>query len=343
MEPLITTVIPTYRRPSLLKRAIESVLEQDFKSVRVCVFDNNSGDETRSVVEDIAARDSRVMYHAHAENIGPTENFEFALKQVKTPYYSFLSDDDYLLPGFFHQALEDFAAHPDAMFWAGITVNVDENNTIWDAKVERWPDEGLFVPPLGLMRVMGGMSPTWTGILFRREVLDVIGLPDRETLGPKDLDFVLQIAARYSYFVRKMPVAVFTLNMSSFSATQPLSSFWPGWKKMFVNLERAVADYEEKDRQLARQTLHMDARRMLFRRGANAIAHGRLDFARDAAVALKVDYQLGFHALTLRAIAWLCQNSALIQKLYSSAYRLAEARIIVKRKDIKSRYAHLIR
>jgi len=51
-EPLITTVIPTYRRPAMLRRAIRSVLSQTFPDFRLCVYDNASGDETAVVVEE---------------------------------------------------------------------------------------------------------------------------------------------------------------------------------------------------------------------------------------------------------------------------------------------------
>ncbi len=56
----ITTVIPTYRRPKLLKRAILSVLRQSYKDLQVHVYDNASDDTTEQVVADLASADSRV-------------------------------------------------------------------------------------------------------------------------------------------------------------------------------------------------------------------------------------------------------------------------------------------
>ena len=42
--PTVTAIIPTYRRPRLVRRAIESVLAQTYPHVRVLVCDNASGD-----------------------------------------------------------------------------------------------------------------------------------------------------------------------------------------------------------------------------------------------------------------------------------------------------------
>jgi len=69
-SPLITTVIPTYRRPRLLKRAILSALGQTYRNIQVCVYDNASGDETAEVVAGIANGDRRVKYYCHPTNIG---------------------------------------------------------------------------------------------------------------------------------------------------------------------------------------------------------------------------------------------------------------------------------
>lgn len=47
---LITTILPTYRRPQLLKRAIESVLKQTMQDFNLYIFDNASQDETPEIV-----------------------------------------------------------------------------------------------------------------------------------------------------------------------------------------------------------------------------------------------------------------------------------------------------
>ena len=51
VEPTITTVIPTYRRPELLQRAIRSVLDQSYPHFKICVYDNASNDRTPDVVK----------------------------------------------------------------------------------------------------------------------------------------------------------------------------------------------------------------------------------------------------------------------------------------------------
>src|SRR5512136_722492 len=96
--PVITTVIPTFRRPYLLRRAIQSVLNQTYPHFQVWVYDDASGDETASVVSAIAQRDRRVHYYCHPRNIGMIANFSYSIKSTPPPYFSMLCDDDLLLP-----------------------------------------------------------------------------------------------------------------------------------------------------------------------------------------------------------------------------------------------------
>lgn len=341
-SPLITTVIPTYQRAKLLRRAIESALEQEGPALIVHVFDNASSDETGAVVAEIAARDTRLRYHRHASNIGAAANFEFALRSVDTPFFSILSDDDYLLPSFYRHALEDLDAQPDAMFWAGITLNVDEAGKIWYARVDQWGREGLFAPPEGLMAMLHGMAPAWTGIVFRQVIFDGIGYPDRTTLGPSDLDFMLKAGARFKYILRKYPAAAFTLHRGSFSSTQPLSSFWPGWQQIFHNVE-VNGDLGPGLKLQVLRTLHRDARRMLFRRGANALALGRYDFCHEAAAAYESQYGRSLRPMALRVLTGACRRLYWLQRFYTMVYGWAERRLIESHADLETRYGHLLR
>ncbi|SFS05948.1 Glycosyl transferase family 2 [Dyella sp. OK004] len=337
----ITTVIPTYRRPRLLRRAIVSALQQEPVSVRVRVCDNASGDDTGKIVAALTQLHPQIEYHCHSQNIGSGANFEFGVRNIETPFFSLLSDDDYLLPGFYQRALTALNAHPQAMFWVGITLNVDPEGVIWDARVERWLRDGVFFPPEGALAMTAGLAPAWTGIVFRREVLEQVGFLDPEALSPGDLDYTLRLAARYSYVVEKYPSAVFTLNTQSASATQPLSSFWPGWQKMFRNIEALdMLSVSDRDRLLA--ALHADARRMLFRRGGNALASGRYEFARDAALALDRDYSKTSRANVLRALAVVCERVPVAQRVLTLIYRAIERRMVRSRQGLRARYGHLL-
>jgi len=216
MDSTITTVIPTYRRPQLLRRAILSVLGQTYPHVRVCVYDNNSGDDTKSVVEEIMRRDPRVRYHCHAENIGSFHNFNYGIRQVDTPYFSVLSDDDVLLPDFYATSMAELERYPDAIFCATQTLVVKGGQVIGVSYADYEP--GLYSPPAGLLKAADGGTNTYTGTLYRSRVMPAVMLDESLSEGPAEQDFLFRVTARSPYVVSKAPGAIFVAHPNAMSS-----------------------------------------------------------------------------------------------------------------------------
>lgn len=234
-KPLITTIIPTYRRPKLLRRAIKSVLNQTYPHFQVCVYDNASGDETADVIAEITKKDKRVKYWCHKENTGAFRNFQFGLRHVSTPFFSFLSDDDIILPDFYETALDGFESHPDAMFFATNVFHVGAQDRLLRMPLERWTP-GFYRPPDGLMAILEHGHSEWTGILFRKAVTEEVGLLDPEVGFYADLDFTLRIAARCPFVVSLRPCAILDGSSYELRAPSPFELHWPGVLKMVRNL-----------------------------------------------------------------------------------------------------------
>lgn len=166
-KPLITCILTTRRRPQLLKRAIESVLNQTYPHLQVCVYDNASGDETAQVVSEIAKTDPRVKYFCHTENIGPANNIFYGVKNVNTPFFSHLADDDYLLPNFYADAIPILENNSDLMFFGGTTLMMRDDKvmgTLPPNPSKR--KEKIYRPPEGFRQITKGhiCAPS---VLFR--------------------------------------------------------------------------------------------------------------------------------------------------------------------------------
>ena len=101
-NPLITICIPTYKRPNLLKRAIDSVLSQKTEMpFLVFVIDNEddfSETETSKLIQSY--KDNRLVYYKNKKNLGMGGNWNRCGELVKTDYFALLHDDDALLPSY---------------------------------------------------------------------------------------------------------------------------------------------------------------------------------------------------------------------------------------------------
>lgn len=103
-NPLVTVYIPTYNRVEMLKRAVESVLNQTYTNLEVIVVDDFSPDNTLEYLAEISQQDSRVRYFQNETNSGACVSRNKAINEAKGEFITGLDDDDYILP----ERLEQF-------------------------------------------------------------------------------------------------------------------------------------------------------------------------------------------------------------------------------------------
>jgi glycosyltransferase involved in cell wall biosynthesis len=305
-KPMITTIIPTYRRPKLLRRAIRSVLNQTYPHFQVCVYDNASGDETASVVAELAKADSRVKYHCHSENIGAMKNFTYGMEHVETPFFSFLSDDDILLPEFYETAMEGFEKFPDAVFSAGSTICMTDKGKIIRSSLLPWQRDGYYTPPEGLFEMIEKGHPIWTSVLFRKEAVKDVGPVMDEGVTGTDRYFLFRIAVRFPFVISKKACAIWVSHPLSFCTLSTLNHVWPGWLKMISNLtenERIPLDVRIRAEQMLTERL----KQILFRCGFKSVKQKNFEDAYKVVDILCNHFHLKIRAISLYAAIKFCQ------------------------------------
>jgi glycosyltransferase involved in cell wall biosynthesis len=318
-NPLITTIVPTFRRPKLLRRAIRSVLNQTYSNFRVCVYDNASGDETRSVVEEFAKNDTRVQYSCRPENIGACRNFADGAGRVDTAFFSFLSDDDVLLPEFYKTALAGFKRFPDAMMSATASIHITERGNVHGIPILNW-EPGLYLPPDGMLCMVKNGHPEWTSVLFRRELLQEIGPPDTNLGGPFDLDFELRSAARFPMVVSSQPGALFVIHDESAGITGGFEALCTGWYKMICKI-KADKTIPAKVRRQAVHLLTRDIKRMLLRSSVSLIARGNWPRADETILYLQSYCHLTTEPFILKLLSEVCQRFGVFRRMLSGLIR----------------------
>src|SRR3989344_7750625 len=95
---MVSVIIPTYNRASLLSRAIESVMNQTFKDFELIIVDDGSIDNTRDMVERFRRMDARVKYLRQENSGTPASPLNIGIKNSQGEYLAFLDDDDEWLP-----------------------------------------------------------------------------------------------------------------------------------------------------------------------------------------------------------------------------------------------------
>ena len=93
-HPLVSIVMPVFNGERFLREALDSLLAQSFSDFELRIADNASTDDTAFICLEYAAKDSRIIYHRHAENLGVFRNAEWLYRQAKGEFLMLVGDDD---------------------------------------------------------------------------------------------------------------------------------------------------------------------------------------------------------------------------------------------------------
>ena len=111
MKPTISVLIPAYNTEKTILAAVWSALNQDFDSFEVCVFDDGSTDNTRSLISAIS--DARLRIAGSTTNMGVVHARNTLLREAKSPFVAWLDADDIMLPGRLQKQFNFLQTHPE--------------------------------------------------------------------------------------------------------------------------------------------------------------------------------------------------------------------------------------
>ena len=102
-SPFVSVIIPTYKRPDTLDRAVRCVLNQTYPNVEAIVVDDNDPDtEGRLRTEEMMKQfegNPRVKYIKHDHNRNGSAARNTGVRSSRAEYVAFLDDDDEFMTG----------------------------------------------------------------------------------------------------------------------------------------------------------------------------------------------------------------------------------------------------
>lgn len=118
-KALVSIIIPTYNRASLIGETLDSVLEQTYPNWECIVVDDGSTDNTEEVVEVFKKKDPRFNFLVRPDNRpkGASACRNFGLFNAKGNYIIFLDSDDLLLNFCLKNRVSKIEENIDNNFW----------------------------------------------------------------------------------------------------------------------------------------------------------------------------------------------------------------------------------
>ncbi len=98
LQPAISIVLPTYNGSKYIRTSIESCLNQTFTDFELIIVNDCSTDNTASIIEEYAAKDSRIIIIHNAFNKKLPLSLNTGFDIAKGKYHTWTSDDNYFAP-----------------------------------------------------------------------------------------------------------------------------------------------------------------------------------------------------------------------------------------------------
>lgn len=191
-DPLVSVVIVTYNAAQYLPRAVYSVLGQEGVSLELIVVDNASTDHTRDFLATV--QDPRLKVIANSSNGGP-QAANVALPIVRGRYLARLDADDIALPMRLAKQTAFLEAHPE-LGGCGAAYQTLEPNEPEGTVIRADGEPNVVTWALGWQNCIGHST-----LIFRRELIGVVGGYDRELWCAQDYDLI-------SRLTRARPLAI---------------------------------------------------------------------------------------------------------------------------------------
>jgi glycosyltransferase involved in cell wall biosynthesis len=115
---MVSIILCTYNRASLLPNAIRSVLRQTVRPWELIIIDDGSTDATGKCVRQFQRKDNRILYHFQT-NKGLARARNEGIRRASGTVLCFLDSDDELAPDHLERRLRYLDRHPEIDFLHG--------------------------------------------------------------------------------------------------------------------------------------------------------------------------------------------------------------------------------
>ena len=93
-NPYLSVCIPVYNMEKYLERAILSIINQSFQDFEIIIVNDNSNDNSQSIMKKIQTEDNRIIIINHLKNLGVYKSRGDAILNSKGKYIILMDPDD---------------------------------------------------------------------------------------------------------------------------------------------------------------------------------------------------------------------------------------------------------
>jgi glycosyltransferase involved in cell wall biosynthesis len=217
--PKISIITPSFNQGPFIERTILSVLGQEYPSLEYIVMDGGSLDGT---IEILRKYEGRLKWISQKDE-GQADAINKGLRMATGDVIAYLNSDDVYQPGTLKKVADHFLAYPETLWLTGQCRIIDEQDREIRQPITAYKNFLLRHYSYSLLLVTNPISQPAT--FWRRQVMDELGVFDKNEHFVMDYDYWLRIGKKYPPTILDDCLASFRVYTTSKTSSSYLRSF----------------------------------------------------------------------------------------------------------------------
>lgn len=214
-NPLVSIIVPTYQRPNLLKRCLNSLTNQTYPNLEIIVVNNSPSQSLKKIISSINNNQIKLLKEpkqgsAHARNKG--------LSQTKGSYICFCDDDDQYLPHKVQTQLDFMQANPHLTF-SYHNFYFKKNNQLTLGITKPAPTNFPNLLTANFFTIHSG------SLMIKTKHLKKPPFYNTNLSSNEDTDFNYYLASKYQFNYLNQPLSIYNLHLDNKKA-KPLQKHY---------------------------------------------------------------------------------------------------------------------
>ena len=237
--PLVSIIVPTYKRPEILINTINSVLNQTYKNIELIIVDDNGlGSEFQLITEALLKNyidNGKVIYIAHKKNKNGSAARNTGLKSSHGEYINFLDDDDRLFPNKIMKQVLRLQNTDDLIGATYCNSKIVHIQNLTHRLIEK---ESNITIEGNLCRqyILGLTKFNTSMIMFKRKAIDHIGGFDESFTRHQDYEMMIRFFRHYNIVCTSIkPLAIYDQTSNRINS--------PDCKKDFLMKQKLISNF----------------------------------------------------------------------------------------------------
>jgi radical SAM superfamily enzyme YgiQ (UPF0313 family)/ADP-heptose:LPS heptosyltransferase len=226
-EVMVSVIMATYNRQTLLREAIDSVLNQTYRNFKLIVV-NDGGEDVEGAVTELNV-DNNIVYINRKENKGLAAARNLGITMSKSKYLVYLDDDDVIYPEHLEllvTALENSdykVAYTDSY---RVHQEKQKNGKYKTIKKILYPSHDFSKNGI----LYGNVAPVHC-FMHERSCLDEVGLFDENFESHEDWDLWIRLSKKFDFQHIKKLSAEYRFRTDGYQLTRS-----PGFRKTYTDI-----------------------------------------------------------------------------------------------------------